>query len=321
MNKILKNVLLIAVLGIAVFIFRTPLSNLFFNLENKFLPCRQVIVYSIGTFDARFGMSKADFLSAVREAEQIWEKPVNKQSFQYSTSTDTSIILTNSLKINLIYDYRQQATAVLNKLGITITDSQNSYDSLKTKYDALKASYLEEKATFDARVSAFDARKSAYESKVTEINNRGGATKEEYANLNAEKIWLQNEAAAINQMQADLNTKVDDVNAMATVLNRLIASLNLQADQFNSINKERAGSTGEFEEGTYISGPSGREIDIYQFDDRNKLVRVLAHELGHAFGLDHVSDPKAIMYRLNNGVNEKLTNADLAELKQRCGIK
>jgi predicted Zn-dependent protease len=48
---------------------------------------------------------------------------------------------------------------------------------------------------------------------------------------------------------------------------------------------------------------------------------VLAHELGHALGLDHNEDSKAIMYRLNNGINEKLTNTDLVALKALCGIK
>ena len=73
-------------------------------------PCEQSIMYTIGTFDGRFGLSRQTFLSVIKEAETIWEKPVGKDLFAYADD--------GSLKINLIYDYRQQATSKLKSLGI-----------------------------------------------------------------------------------------------------------------------------------------------------------------------------------------------------------
>jgi len=70
----------------------------------------------------------------------------------------------------------------------------------------------------------------------------------------------------------------------------------------------------------YERDADGERINIYQFESKEKLMRVLAHEFGHALGLDHVEDSQAIMYRLNNGVNQKLTEADISALSERCNL-
>ncbi len=302
-------IIILVLLGVDYY-YADNINRLINQFVNKVQPCERPLTYSIGTIDPRFNLTKEELLSDLGTAEKIWETPVNKQLFEYSPTGD--------LKINFIYDYRQQSTEAMKKIGVVINDDQSSYDTLKAKYNSLNASYNTEKTKVDALVATYNTDKSAYEKDVSYWNGRGGAPKAEYAILDQKKTDLENQLTVINQEKDSLNQMVDTINSVGIVLNKLIVELKLQVNTYNTVGSS-VGKT--FDQGEYISNSNGTEIDIYQFDNTNQLVRVLAHEFGHAIGLDHINNPKAIMYYINEGINEKLTADDLSALKKECNIK
>lgn len=317
MKNFFKILIVLLLLG-AIYQFRFFLSALFSKA-----PCEEPMAYTLGAFDSKFNISKNYFLDVLKQAEAIWEKPSGLDLFVYElvdekNASPKGLWPRDNLKINLIYDYRQEATSKLASLGIVVKDNQASYDMLKVKFLALKAEYAKALNLFNSRVQIFNLAKQNFQTSVNFWNKKGGAPQKEFDQLQAVKLELENEIKELEKLQTSINEMMGEINVLAVVLNRLVASLNLSVEKYNTISVARGES---FEEGVYSTDGVSQEIDIYEFSNRETLVRVLAHELGHALGLDHLEDSEAIMYKFNEGDTEKLTATDLSALKLKCEIK
>lgn len=304
-KKIIEILFLLLIISYA-FLFGGDIVSTYKKILYKIDPCPTPMAYSIGQFDTEFGISQADFKSAIKEAEVIWEKASGRDLFNYSSSGD--------MKISLIYDSRQESTIQINQMDNNLDQDNNYYLQLKAQYESLVSQYNQLNQALNNLISSYNSKKADYERRVNAWNKKNGS-QSEYNQLVAVRDELNNLASTIKTKQNEVNNLATNINQMASQLNTLASKLNLNIAKYNDVVQ----STGsEFEQGNYISNIGTKEINIYQFENRDKLVRVLAHELGHALGIDHIDNSDDIMYAYNTSKSKVITQADLDALSVSC---
>ncbi|MEI6304526.1 MAG: matrixin family metalloprotease [Candidatus Taylorbacteria bacterium] len=273
-------------------------------------PCSRPILYSIGDFDSNFNMSEAKFIADIANSSNVWNDALGKTLLKYDPK--------GSLKINLIYDYRQQATTKQAEISSVISSKKASYDAMKQKYESLSAQYSIDKSALQKSIDSYNQSMAAYNQSMQNSSVYRSSSGMEVDQLRSTRSELESRALIIEQNRAKFNALVETLNNAATQLNNLAKSLNIDVTTYNNVGR----LSGEvFNEGEYIEDVSGKRINIYEFKNESKLIRVLEHELGHAIGILHVDDPEAIMYYMNEGSSNTLTENDISELKNVCGIR
>jgi hypothetical protein len=298
MLKQLKTLVIVAVLaGLGFYVYANYLNA-----------CNQTLAYGIGSVDPRFGVTQEELATLAQEVEGVWESPFEKPFFQFDQNSE--------FKINLVFDERQQRTIDERNTRTDIQTQEQIYRSKVADYEAELATYNQSNASYDADVAAYEARLQKYNEQVDYWNKNGGAPAKEYQQIQQEKAALQRVSRSLEARRLQLNQAVTALNAQAAEINAMAKTLNLDVNAYNGT----FGNTKEFDQGSY----TGDEINIYQFSAKEDLRLVLAHEFGHALGLDHIDDPNAIMYYLMDKQNIKslhLTDSDVSALKGACHIR
>lgn len=265
-------------------------------------PCTKTLGYKLGVFDTRFGISKKTFLEEVAKASSLWGDEANKTLFVYNEQ--------GPLTINLIYDERQASTDNVNNLVIEIENSKHEADAIHTAYEEEKKMYTSDGDQLQRDTDAFTLLSKEYATRVEAYNQAGGATREQYDAMTSELASLKEKAQALDDRHASLIQFMNTINDRVKKYNELVIYINTLIRQSNAL------GTKKFTEGRFT--PRNTTIDIYQYNDTLKLRRVLAHELGHALGIGHNTNPFSIMYSSNNGTVFALTKEDTEALFTAC---
>lgn len=222
-------------------------------------PCEAPIGYKLGDVDSRFKLTRAQAQADIVEAQNIWGKIYGKDLF-INEGEDPIVI-------NFVYDERQD---------------------LKNQVDVLEKNVVSNKSNLDAQVSSFNQKAIDFKKRLNDLNSeidswnrKGGAPEDIYKKLIDKQNSLREES---NQLQVQAN----NLNAQAASYNVKVEQLDSTINTFNSVLTQKP------EEGLW-NGKT-RTISIYFNISKDELVHTLAHEFGHALGINHTTAKESIMY-------------------------
>lgn len=280
--------------------------------------CEVPVLWRVDRIDPRFGLSEAEAAGAVRAAAFLWESALGRVLLFRESG--------EGIPIRFEYDERQEETRVRQARIAEVDAEARALEESAEALELLRSRLESRRSIHQARLTAYRDRLATLEEMVEFWNARGGAPAEEVERLRQLE-------AEVDQLRASANAAADEVNRLVDALNRETEAHNLRVDEAN---RRRAAirdaypievvQSGEYLESTRGIGPltlsRDAEIRIYQFEDRDHLTLVVAHELGHALGLGHTGIEGTLMAAEGVGAAgmgpPDVTPEDVAALRELC---
>lgn len=280
MTKRLLGLLLVLIIIFGPIIYFIPEYRK--GLVNLFVwsQCDTPLTYQLGMLDPRFGIDKASAIADISQAANIWNKAEGKNLLEQTQSAN--------LTINFTYDERTALNSQINQMQNKLNQNNSS---LQLQIDQ-----------HNSDVKAFEQKLADFNATIEKYNSEGGAPPDVYNQLIAEQNQLKQEADSLNAQARQLNLSTQNYNYNVNIFNKDINQFNIEITQ-------------KPEEGLYDA--STKTINIYFADNHQELVHTLTHELGHSLGLQHVNNPKAIMYPYTTSSLE-LSPEDESQLLYLC---
>ncbi|TVP54574.1 MAG: hypothetical protein EA351_12900 [Gemmatimonadales bacterium] len=250
-------------------------------------PCAVPLGWRIGDIDPRFGVSEAEAERAMVRAVEYWEEVAGRTLFRRDAD--------EGLPVRFVFDERQ---AVMQERSRRAEE-----------LDAIDARLDTRRAQLDRAFERLNTEVGRHNEWIREWNERGGAPPEVLRQI-------EETQASIAMRERELTEQAELLNRDVRERNRFWESLR---EEFPARTVESAyyGEQVRFRRGR-VSEVTEREIRIYYFDDREELVLLLAHELGHALGLGHTEATGAVMSEVHTGPVPALHPSDVELLRGVC---
>jgi len=272
-------------------------------------PCREPLTYRFGDIDPRFNIKKSELADIMEEVEGLWKTALNRNLLTYSENGEVVIYLR--------YGDEQERSEEERSLSRRIQSRQAQGKLLQDEYDRLAKSYQKQKNTFESSLAQFNNTVDTYNERMDQWDNWQSIPSDKQQDLKQMQQQINRLQIDLNRKQQNLESLRKRTNAKSRQLNRMIDEQNRLVQEYN----DRFSKPHKFDQGRYVWEGKDERINIFQFANKAELKTVLAHEAGHALGLDHVENPKSVMYPMMGAQNIfdlSLSKQDIAAIKELC---
>lgn len=258
--------------------------------------------YRIAEVDPRFKLSLEQVKAISEQAVQIWKDGTGQDYFVYDPNAQ--------LAIHLIYDERQIESEQRREHLSQLESNQQRWQEKKKSLDQIEQEILQNRQFLGLKQQQLNQQIQAYNQEQQQARQNPTA----FANpdyFQQRQQALQQNAQSLKQEINQYNQKIQQLNQQVDELNSLDQQLNASVDQYKQRFKPHLFHKGLF---------NGKQILIYEFESEDDLRLTLAHEFGHALGLQHADDPQALMHPImkdQDRAHFSLTEADRNILNAR----
>ncbi|WP_032811210.1 matrixin family metalloprotease [Acinetobacter vivianii] len=258
--------------------------------------------YRIAEVDPRFKLSLEQVKAISEQAVQIWKNGTGQDYFVYDPNAQ--------LAIHLIYDERQIESEQRREHLSQLESNQQRWQEKKKSLDQVEQEILQNRQFLGLKQQQLNQQIQAYNQEQQRARQNPAA----FANpdyFQQRQQALQQNAESLKQEINQYNQKIQQLNQQVDELNSLDQQLNASVDQYKQRFKPHLFHKGLF---------NGKQILIYEFESEDDLRLTLAHEFGHALGLQHADDPQALMHPImkdQDRAHFRLTEADRNLLNTR----
>lgn len=272
-------------------------------------PCSEPLTLRIGDIDQRFDVTKEELAELVQEVSNAWSEATNNRAIQLASDGD--------IAVNLIYDKEQKLTDRERQYKDRIEVEEHSISMIEREYNRLSDEYESGMQQYEVESQRLQQSIDRLNRWVNQTNNEGGFNQQNLSRYEDRKQEIDLKKRELARLEQRLKQKASELNSKVTFLNERIDDKNKLIDEYN----QQFAGVREFTQGVYEWTADSKDINIFHFIDRDELKLVLAHEVGHALGIGHVSNPKSVMHKLMGkqarpGI--ELTVQDIQALQNVC---